>query len=109
MAKSSQYEHAQRINAAVELMQQYGSPARAAAALVDRYGISRRQAYRYVQQAQTAGASVAVAEPKLAFTVKLPRSLIQAIRHHAAGAGEPLSQVVTQALRAFLAEGGGRG
>jgi len=109
MAKSSRSEHAQRINAAVELMKKYGSPAQAVGALAGRFRISRRQAYRYVQLAQTVGASVAVPEPKLAFTVKLPRSLIEAIRQHATSAGQPLGEIVTQALMAFLAEGGGRG
>jgi len=109
MAKSSRSEHAQRINAAVELMNEYGSPAQAAGALAGRYRISRRQAYRYVELAQAAGGSVAVPEQKLAFTVKLPRSLIEAIRQRAASAGQPLGEMVSQALLAFLAEGGGRG
>lgn len=109
MAKSSRSEHAQRINAAVELMKKYGSPAQAAGALAGRYRMSQRQAYRYVQLAQTVGASVTIPESKLAFTVKLPRGLIQAIRQHAARAGQPLGDVVAQALTAFLAEGGGRG
>jgi transposase-like protein len=109
MAKSSRSEHAQRINAAVELMEEYSSPAKAVDALAGCYGISRRQAYRYVQQAQAAGSSVPVPEPKLAFTVKLPRSLIEAVRQHAASCGQPLGEIVTQALRALLAEGGGRG
>ena len=109
MGKSSRSEHAQRINAAVELMKEYGSPAQTASALAGRYRISLRQAYRYVQLAQTVGASVAIPEPKLAFTVKLPRSLIQAIRQRAAHAGQPLGDIVAQAFVAFLAESGGRG
>jgi hypothetical protein len=45
-----------------------------------RAALSLRQAYRYLQQAQRLKEPVAVAESKVAFTVKLQRSLIQRVR-----------------------------
>ena len=109
MAKSSQSERAQRINAAVEILRQHGSLAQAATAVAARFGLSKRQAYRYVREANRLGERVPIPEPKVAFTVKLPRDLIGAVRRFATSTGQPLSEIVTQALEAFLGRGRGRG
>jgi predicted DNA-binding transcriptional regulator YafY len=109
MARSSSSERARRINSAVALIKQHGSVAKSAAALASQYGISRRQAYRYVHEAKAIGKEVQVPEQKIAFTVKLSQSLIQAIRQSAKSTGQSLSEIVTQALEAFLSKGRGRG
>jgi predicted DNA-binding transcriptional regulator YafY len=109
MAKSSQSERAQRINAAVELIGQQGSLAQAANALAAHYAISKRQAYRYVREANALGEKVPVPGPKIAFTVKLTETLVQRLRRHAQTTRRPLSEIVTQALEAFLAQVRGRG
>jgi hypothetical protein len=109
MAKSSQSERAQRINAAVEILRQHGSLAQAASAVAARFALSKRQAYRYVREANRVGERVPIPEPKVAFTVKLPRDLIGAVRRLATSTGQPLSDIVTQALEAFLGRGRGRG
>ena len=79
MAKSSSSERAQRINAAVALIKRHKSAAETAKALAAQYGISRRQAYRYVHEAEISGKQVPIPAQKIAFTVKLPKNLIQAI------------------------------
>ena len=71
--------------------------------------ISSRQAYRYLQQAQRLKQPVPVSAPKLAFTVKLPRSLIQRVRLYASVKRISISEVVSRALLAILPRGGGRG
>lgn len=109
MAKSSQSERAQRVNAAVELIGQHGSLAQAASALAARYAISKRQAYRYVREASALGEKVPVPGPKIAFTVKLAETLVERLRRHARATRRPLSEIVTQALETFLAQGRGRG
>lgn len=109
MAKSSQSERAQRINAAVELLQQHDSMAQAANALSTRYAISKRQAYRYVHEADALGEKVPVPQPKVAFTVKLAETLVRRLRRHAQATGRPLSEIATQALETFLAKDRGRG
>ena len=64
-------EYARRVNAAVELVGT-GMPASAAAhTMAGRYGVSVRQARRYVEQAMAAG-RVEVPEANVVFTVKLP-------------------------------------
>ena len=109
MVRSSNLERARRVNAALALLKQYDSVAKAAAALASEYGISKRQAYRYVQEARVAGKEVPVPEKKTAFTVKLSQSLIQALRQCAKSTGQSLSEIVTEALEAFLYKGRGRG
>ena len=102
-------ERAQRINAAVVLIRQRRSAAGAATALAAQYGISRRQAYRYVHEAQLIGEQVPIPQPKVALTVKLSQNLIQGIRQYAKSTGQSLSHIVTQALEAFLYKDRGRG
>jgi predicted DNA-binding transcriptional regulator YafY len=74
-----------------------------------RFAISRRQAYRYVDEAQTIGRPVVAAEPTAAVTFKLPPSLVDAVRARAAAEGVTISDMVSRALRAFLGEAGDNG
>lgn len=104
MGKASKTEQAERINAAVALIEQGGAPAEMAERLATRFGISKRQAYRYVQQAQRSGQEVVIPEPKTAFTVKLSDPLIQRLRRYAKSSGRSLSEIVTRALESFLSK-----
>lgn len=109
MTRSSNPERAQRINAALALMKKEKSSAKAAAILAGKYGISRRQAYRYVHEAEVIGKEVPIPDTKIAFTVKLSKNLIKALRKYAKTTGQSLSEIVTQALQAFLQNGRRRG
>jgi len=109
MTKSSNTERAKRINAAIVFLKECGSFAEAAEALSAQYGISKRQAYRYVKEAESAGGQIPVPDQKIAFTVKVSRNLSQAVRQYAQVKGQTLSEVVTQALEAFLYKGRRRG
>jgi hypothetical protein len=71
--------------------------------------ISPRQAYRYLEQAQRLKQRVPPSEAKLAFTVKLPHSLVRRVRTFAAAKGLSISEVVSRALLALLPRGRGRG
>jgi uncharacterized protein (DUF4415 family) len=109
MTRSSNTEHAQRLNAALELMKEYNSMAMAAAALAERFSISRSQAYRYVRKAQSIGKEVPVPDPKIPFTIKLSLDLVQKLRQYANSTGKSLSEIVMQALETFLHGTHGRG
>ena len=95
-------ERAERINVALELIEEYDTLAEAARELGARYGISQRQAYRYLQVAQSSGQKVPVPQRKIAFTVKLSQSLIRKLREYAKSTGQSLSEIVSQALEGFL-------
>ena len=109
MARSSDPERAARLNASLALMQEHESLSQAAAVLVRRFGISKRQAYRYLDQARARDGPVPIPDRKVAFTVKLSEGLVEALRQHARVRGKRLSEIVAEALGAFLRRGRGRG
>jgi len=77
--------------------------------MIDQYGISKRQAYRYIQEAKMIRKDVPIPDTKIAFTVKLSQNLIQVLRQHAKDTGKTLSEIVTRSLEAFLQNGQKRG
>jgi predicted HicB family RNase H-like nuclease len=76
---------------------------------MQRYKVSRRQAYRYLQEALKAGQIQPVPGRKVVFTVRLAESLVQQVREFAEKTGKSLSDLTAEALVAFLKRGGGRG
>lgn len=109
MGRASDAEKAERLNRARDLLRQFQHLPDAVARLAHDCSISPRQAYRYLQQAQGLKEPVAVAESKVAFTVKLQRSLIQRVRLYASVKRLSISEVVNRALLALLPRGRGRG
>ena len=77
--------------------------------LAQDFSISPRQAYRYLEQAQGLREPLPPSEVKLAFTVKLPHSLVQRVRTFAAAKGLSIGEVVSRVLLALLPRGRGRG
>jgi hypothetical protein len=109
MGRASEAQKAERLNRARVLLRQTDHLPEAVERLARDCSLSLRQAYRYVQHAQRLHEPVAVSEPKLAFTVKLPGSLIQRVRLYASVKGISISEIVSKALQAFLPHRGGRG
>ena len=109
MPRSTQAEKAERLNAAHGLLAGGQSVAEAALSLSHRFAMSRRQAYRYIEEARMIGRPVVAAEPTAAVTFKLPPSLVDAIRARAAAEGMTISDMVSRALRAFLRQAGDNG
>jgi hypothetical protein len=102
VTKSSESEQVRRVNATVSLLKRKTSPQGVLSWLITHYGISRRQAYRYLQEAQTTPGPVPVPEAKGVFTVKLPVSLIRQVRQQARRERGGISQLVAAALRRAL-------
>jgi hypothetical protein len=73
----------------------------AARVLATRFGVSTRQARRYVDQAVGTGRR-AVPQTSVVFTVKLPPTLVTRVRRRAARSGVTISALVTEALTEFL-------
>src|SRR6516164_5774196 len=96
-------------NRARDLLQHVDHLSDAVEQLARDCSISPRQAYRYLEQAHRLKEPVPPSEAKLAFTVKLPRSLVQRVRTFAAAKGLSISEVVSRALLALLPRGRGRG
>src|SRR5690242_18412162 len=109
MPRASHVQKADRLNRARALLQHVEQLSDAAKRLARDCSISPRQAYRYLEQAQQLKAPVPPGESKLAFTVKLPHSLIQRVREYASKKKLSISEVVSRALLGLLPQGRGRG
>ena len=93
---------AQILNAAYRLLNRGAAIANTVESLSTQFGLSRRQAYRYVRQAEAMEEPLEVPEVPVPVTFKLPRSLIEALRTHAAKSGLSMGEIVSRALAAFL-------
>ena len=109
MARSTDAQKAERLNAAHRLLARGQSLGEVALSMSRQFAMSRRQAYRYIEEAQLIGRPVPVAEAATAVTFKLPPSLVDAVRARAATEGTTISDMVSRALREFLGEAGGHG
>jgi hypothetical protein len=101
-------EFAERVNRAAVLLRRL-SPADAVRALQAEFGLSERQARRYVNAGQERPDGVPVPERTAVFTVRLAPSLIGALRGRAGVTGQTLSAVTAEAVHTYLAGAGGRG
>lgn len=109
MPRASESQKAERLNRAWDLLWQFDQLSDAVDQLARDCSISPRQAYRYLEQAHRLKKPLPLSETKLAFTVKLPHSLVQRVRTFAAAKGLSISEVVSWALLALLPRGRGRG
>lgn len=100
-------EYAERVNAAADLVDAGVDVAEACRVLASRFGLSQRQARRYVERAVHSG-PVAAARVTTVFTVKLPIEVARQIREFAKVSGQTISTVVSQALQEFLSRGAGQ-
>jgi hypothetical protein len=100
-------EYAVRVNRAVELLVEL-SPADAVRALEAEYGLSERQARRYVNEALARPDGVVVPERTVVFTVRLAPSLIAGLRERARSGGVSLSAATAAAVGTYLEQAGER-
>jgi predicted DNA-binding transcriptional regulator YafY len=109
MSRSSHSEMVQRLNAAFHLIALGHTLVDAAEALTEQFGLSRRQAYRYLQQAEKMSSPVSLHEPNIPITFKLPADVIVQLRAHARANNLTIGETVAHAVRAFLAGVGRHG
>ncbi len=109
MARSTDAQKAERLNAAHSLLVRGISMADAVVSLSRQFGFSRRQAYRYLQEAQAIGHTVPVVAPSVPITLKMPANVVRDVRAHAVLSGLTISEIVTRAIAAFLAAVRGHG
>lgn len=102
MTRSSNTDKTHRLNAAFDLLAQGYTLAKAAEALTQQFGLSRRQAYRYLQSAQKIDAPVLVASPSVPITIKIPEEVVNRLRSHAQSSGMTIGEIVGQAIVSFL-------
>lgn len=103
MTRSTKVQKNERLNAAHGLIAQEIGMAEAAMMLARDYGLSRRQAYRYLEEAQAMTRPAPVVEPSVAVTFKLPVNVIHDLRAYAATSKLTLGEIVGRAVSLFLA------
>ena len=104
MKRSHKPELAERINLAFTLLRKKIPDSQIVNQLMEKFGVSKIQAYRYVQQAKANKGPIAIPETSVVFTVKLPPSLIKRVRNFASFKGISISKVVRTALEDFLSK-----
>ena len=109
MPRSTNTERAQRLNAAFDLLAGGCTLVDAAAALEEDFGLSRRQAHRYVEQAQKIKRPVTVPAPIIPITIKIPGDVVVELRAYAQTSGLTIGETVARAVLSFLAKARRRG
>lgn len=102
MSRSTKVDKAWQLNAAHRLLQGNTPLPQAAQSMSREFGLSRRQAYRYLEEAAALGHAVPVVEPSVAVTLKIPANTVRALRAYARSSGLTIGEIVTRALSAFL-------
>ena len=102
MARSTQAQKAQRLNAAYQLLSRGIDMAEAASTLVREHAISLRHAYRYLEEAGQLKQPLPIAEPSAPITFKISSDTIRALRTYATANGLTLSEVVTRAIMDYV-------
>jgi predicted DNA-binding transcriptional regulator YafY len=109
MARSTDVQKAERLNAAHSLLARGTGMADAVVSLSRQFGLSQRQAYRYLQEAQAIGHAVPLVAPSVPITLKIPANVVRDVRAYSAISGLTLSEIVTRAITAFLSAVRGHG
>lgn len=104
MTRANDTQKAERLNLGLDLLRRMGLP-NAVSELARACNISRRQAYRYLRQAQRLKTSVPIGDSKVAFTVKLSRNLVDRLRAYASSTGLTMSSIVSRAILELLNRG----
>jgi len=66
--------------------------------LTEEFGLSHRQAYRYLQEAQAIDRPVPIAPPSVAMTIKVTEDIAGKLRAHARATDSTIGDVVCTAI-----------
>jgi hypothetical protein len=102
MTRSTKSDKARQLNAAYALLRGKVSLPEAVQRLSREFGLSERQAYRYLEEAAHLDRPVEVSEATVPITLKLPMGTVRLLRSYAKGSGLTIGAIVTRALVAFL-------
>ena len=106
MLRANEAQRITRLNLAFDWLRQGLSPPAVTERPTGETGISLRQAYRYVEEAQRLNAPLPGVDVKIVFSVKLSQALVERLHRCAESTGETLSQIVSHALWALFRRGG---
>ena len=101
MSRSTKADKARQLNAAHRLLERSVALPEAAQNLSRKFGLSLRQAYRYLEEAARLERPVEVTEPTVPITLKLPPTTIRVLRSYARSSGLTIGTIVARALEMF--------
>ena len=104
MVRSTRSQKVERLNAAYTLLAQGVTAGDAVQRLSQRFGLSPRQSYRYVQDARAMGQPAEPTEALLPITIKIPGTLAATLRAHARSSGHSIGEIVARALRRLFSD-----
>src|SRR5208283_1104088 len=87
MARSTDAQKSERLNAAHSLLARGMDMTEAVVSLSRQFGISRRQAYRYLQETRAIGHTVPVVAPSVPITLKMPADIVRDVRAYSVISG----------------------
>lgn len=90
------------MNAAYSMLQRDTGWSEATQVLAQKFGLSERQAYRYLEEAARLKEPVEVTETTVPITIKLPVKTARLLRAYARSSGLTIGTIVTRALASFL-------
>jgi hypothetical protein len=102
MPRSTKADKARQLNAAHRMLERHVALPEAAQRLAQQFGLSLRQAYRYLEAAAELNEPVAVVEPTVPVTLKLPPTTVRVLRAYARSSGLTIGVIVARAVDAFL-------
>lgn len=101
MSRSTKADKARQLNAAHRLLERNIALPKAAQDLSRKFGLSLRQAYRYLEEAARLERPVEITEATVPITFKLPPTTIRFLRSYARSSGLTMGTIVTRALEMF--------
>jgi hypothetical protein len=102
MARSTKADKARQLNAVYAMLRRNMPLSEAMQGLSREFGLSERQAYRYLEEATHLKRPVEVSEAAVPITLKLPAGTVRLLRTYAKSSGLTIGVIVTRALAAFL-------
>jgi hypothetical protein len=102
MSRSTKSDKARQLNTACSMLQRDIALPEAMHRLSRKFGLSERQAYRYLEEASHLDQPVEVSETTVAITLKLPARTARLLRAYARSSGLTIGAIVTRALATFL-------
>jgi hypothetical protein len=102
MARSTKTDKARQLNAAYAMLRRNTPWPEAMQRLSGEFDLSKRQAYRYLEEATQLERPVEVTEATVQITLKVPAATARLLRAYARSSGLTIGAIVTRALAMFL-------
>ena len=102
MSRATKSDKARQLNAAYTILQRNTPLPKAMQQLSGKFGLSERQAYRYLNEAAHLDRPVEVVEATVPITLKIPAGTARLLRAYSKSTGLTIGAIVTRAFAMFV-------